>query len=149
VSLSDEYVQALGRVVGNAAAMEVELAFSIWRLLGVDQLRGQAVTTKQSARKLIHMLSTLCHQRLPSERLTQIENLIRQARALSDRRNRLLHNPFLEDGTQLTIRTRKGRVVYENPGTNVETINALADDLKDFNAALLDALSDYLPGPAD
>jgi len=94
--ISDEHLRALGRVTVNFSLLEFHLGWYVSILLGEDSGTGQIVNAQLSFKTQIDLLMSLARYKIKEQIVTeQLEDLIRRAKDIEDRRNQLVHSAWL------------------------------------------------------
>src|SRR5262245_52387236 len=102
MTLSDEFLRALGRVTANFATLESYMDFAIGGLVGPEQAIGQAVAAELSFRNKCGMLSSLFQLRVKAAArpdadscLAKMKAFLGKANQLEARRNQITHSAWL------------------------------------------------------
>ena len=105
IDAAENHFAAIGKVAEAWAAVELTIDMGVWRLAGVEEQFGACVTSQIAggARKLDAFIS-LAKLRGADDKLTKrINKFAETARQLQERRNRVVHDPWIfhdEDGPQ-------------------------------------------------
>ena len=132
-----EHCRAIGRVVIEFQALEVEVSAAIWSLLNPNSWEpGKRVTSALSFRDQLNLLERLYQlewgKNPPTqERLDAFGTFLQRARAVNDERNQIVHSYWIADnGRDVATRykfRKSGKWVETGVDLSVAQIDNLAD----------------------
>jgi hypothetical protein len=130
---------ALGLITRHFQRLEFYMSVFAWGLMGKDQRIGQAVTAHLSFSKLLTLVDALFRQRTRKPSLLEgLNEIIAQAAAAEQRRNRAIHSAYLQTSDDLTAvqirykisaKLRKG-LVYQWEDTSLDDLLDIAVELR-------------------
>ena len=129
-----EHHQALGRVAVAWASFEHDIAAAIWGLVGVDMEAGACLTAQiLGAGRLLDSYVALAKLRdAPKSTISKLHGFQQKTYALSERRNRLIHDSWAFDppgGSRFEI-SAKGKLNFELKPDPTSAIDASAADIE-------------------
>jgi len=89
------YAEGLGQITANFNGLEADTSALIWSLIGDDKV-GQIVTAQMPFRKLLDTLSALFKYRGDPELVAELDELIKRAQAINERRNMFVHSIWFD-----------------------------------------------------
>jgi hypothetical protein len=126
IPLEDDQYKAIGLLAASAAMIDSFVAQNIWNALqlknlvddralrpGITQLAGRAITTHINASPRLNILATLIEEIPNNPDADDLRSLIRRARGIYDKRDRIVHAEwwFGEDGKPIAAKfNAKGEV---------------------------------------
>ena len=137
MSLREDYLKAIGRIVVNFQNVETLLSLCTWSLIGAEQQVGMIITAQLSFSRLCDLFASLVRHRFGSSELTDDSDaLMKRAAQLEEKRNAILHSLWVVDENQsdkvsrfkITANRLKG-LKQQLPAVDVEELNNIADAL--------------------
>ncbi len=131
----------VGLVASEFARLEHTLDETIWDLAGLESPRGASITAQLMGvgPRCLTIIALHAQRGLPEEtRRRKISSFMDQAHRLSDKRNRLIHDPwFLDTGTnsasQLKSMPRK-ELIYEYKIVTADYVTEVISEIRQFIA---------------
>ncbi len=101
--LPDEHYTAIGKVASIWSVFETLLDVTIWTLTKIETDQGACLTAQiaGSARKLDAIISLLKLRPDGAGKIKPINKIAEATRGLAERRNRVVHDPWLHDEGKL------------------------------------------------
>lgn len=137
IQLSDEHVKSIGKIVVIFAVLEFTISSCIHRLIGAigtDHPVGEIITAELSFSQKVTLLSSLYKFRLnDTEKLTELEKLLRRVALAEEKRNAVIHSIWASGDTRDTatrIKTtakRKQGLKFQFQKLSVEELDEIAD----------------------
>jgi len=134
---------AIGRVVAAWAMVERDISDTICDVAGINREIGACITaqinTVMGRLEALIALSKLLNA--PAGSITKLNRFKERARVLADRRNRIAHDPWLQDiETSEHYRfevTARSRLIYEPKPETLEALKALEDEIRELDKRFL------------
>jgi len=148
-----EYLQRIGKITASFALLEQIVAFFIWSIISNDQVIGQIVTAELSFKQLLSLLSSLYrHTRKDETKIKELDNLLKRAFQVAEKRNVICHSIWGAGGTSKTItrikttaKISKGlRRQFEQ--TTVEDLDSIIKEIRDVTEDISAFTGRYIKG---
>lgn len=108
--LSQNHLNAIGLVATEWSYTEACLEFLIWELAGLDEKRGQAITTHLQSETRIQILQTLADSLLTDAAIKKrLTDIIAEIRNLRIQRNDIVHGLWIPSTDKPISQTLKNR----------------------------------------
>lgn len=134
IPLSDEHFRAIGKITAIFAALEENVSFYIWLLIGGEQRLGQIITAELSLSQKVALLSSLYRYRSNSaEEPTELKELLSRVRQAEEKRNAIIHSVWGTGTTRETITRikttakRSRGLTFQFQQTSVRDLDEIAD----------------------
>jgi hypothetical protein len=130
-----EHYAAIGKVAANWAALELIVDSACWVLAGVADEPGVCLTSQVAGiqRKLDALTALLRFREKPENLVKQVNKIAKDARGLSERRNRVVHDPWqtggLLGGPHRLEASARAKLVFESVPMGTGEVIALVDDI--------------------
>ena len=148
LSLSEDYLKAIGSATATLSTYEFLLEQLIWKLLGRDVTTGygESLTTHMGFRQKIHVIGTLCEQQDINSDISQVhytiaKKLLSKANEISVERNKIIHGLWGNDpdtgATYLMNLSAYGKLNFQQKYSNIEDLNNFIGDVNMERGKLL------------
>ncbi len=149
MTLSDDFLRALGRISANFQALEASIAFLTWSLINADQTIGQIITSQVSFNRLCDLLSSLFRYRVKEQALLEkLEEILRKASEAEQRRNTVIHSVWMTDDVsgepfrlKITSKRKKGLDIHTE-NIDAAELNKIADFIRNVAEDMLKFIAD-------
>ena len=139
ISQKKEHLELIGLISVNFALLELALATGIWMALGVDQRRGQIITSELSFKKLLALFSSLYQERSLTEEASQkLDLIIKTAIQAEEKRNVIVHSLWAEGSSESTI-TRTKTTAKASKGLRLQLEQVSIEDLRQIANQIAEA----------
>jgi hypothetical protein len=135
VGLPPQHYAAIGKVAANWSALELIVDSACWELAGVGDEPGVCLTSQVAGiqRKLDALTALLRLREKPEVLIKDINKFSDRARALAERRNRVVHDPWQHGGSlgtphRVEASARK-KLVFKSVPMPTDEVVALVDEI--------------------
>lgn len=133
IDVSQEHYALIGKVASNWALFETSLDFLIWKIAKVPDKTGACLTTQiaGAARKLDAIIALVRLNRGDEKLISQLNKLAETQRGLAERRNRVVHDHWIQRGGEpfrLEMTARKV-LKFEPVKVSAKELGDLADEI--------------------
>jgi hypothetical protein len=109
--LGEDYLRAIGQVTVNFETLSMFLQIVSWRLLGVDDLRGQAITAELSFARVCALAASMGKLRIRDPvKLATLEEALSATASAEQTRNTILHSVWAKvkssEGAEKIVRMK-------------------------------------------
>jgi hypothetical protein len=148
--IRDDMAAAIGRVIAAWAMVERDISDTICDVAGINREIGACITaqlnTVSGRLDALTALSKLLNASAGS--IKKLNRFKERARILADRRNRIAHDPWLQDiETSEHYRfevTARSRLVYEPKPETLDELNALEEDIRQLDRGFMSLRVDLI-----
>ena len=149
LGVSTSHYAAIGKVAVTWSLFEAVIDISIWHLTDLERYKCACLTSQiqGSGRKLDAVLSLV--RLLPNEdaRIKLLNAFAKNTQSLAERRNRIIHDPWIGDGDQIIRLEATARKALKLEQIRVPSaeIDVLLNDMTAHYAKYVELMRDFLP----
>jgi len=140
-----EHFEAIGKVASGWSLFETVIDLTIWQLAGAHHLNCACMTAQimGASRKL----SLVKLRENEAVRIKELNAIAKDTQNLSERRNRIVHDPWMEDQGKIhRLQTTARKILkLERVHTPIEHVNQLIQEIDAHTRRYIDAMRPFFP----
>jgi hypothetical protein len=142
--------EAVGKVAASWSFFEAMLDISIWNLACMSKEFGACLVAQiaGSARKLDAIIALIKLKPEHEKKITELNKIAENSQRLGERRNRVVHDPWMGDatGTYRLEATARKILKLQPVAVSDDEIGKLIVDISDHTKRYMTLMAEFIPG---